>query len=118
MRDHPPINEILARRSNIRVMSTIDLASSIWQVPLAESCRNYTGFLHEGKYYRFRVTPFGLSTSLASLARGLDHVLREDVKKKYYCVRRWYPVLLEKRTRTHHTLNKFIRKFKRGEHDG
>ena len=77
----PPINEILARCSNIKVMSTIDLTNSFWQIPLKENCRNYTGFLYEGKCYRFKVTPFGLSTSLASLARGLDHILTEEVKK-------------------------------------
>ena len=77
----PPINEILARCSNIKVMSTIDLANSFWQIPLKEECRDHTGFLYEGKSYRFKVTPFGLSTSLAGLARGLDHVMTEEVKQ-------------------------------------
>ena len=62
-------------------MSTIDLTNSFWQIPLKENCRNYTGFLYEDRCYRFKVTPFGLSTSLTSLARGLDHVLTEEVKK-------------------------------------
>lgn len=77
----PPINEILARCSGIKIMSTIDLTNSFWQIPLKKECRDYTGFLYEGKCYRFKVTPFGLSTSLASLARGLDHVLTDEVKR-------------------------------------
>lgn len=77
----PPINEILAQCKNMKVMSTIDLTSSFWQIPLKEECRDFTGFLYDGKCYRFTVTPFGLSTSLASLTRGLDTVLNDEVKR-------------------------------------
>ena len=34
-----PINEILARCSEMRYLSTVDLSSSFWQVPLKEECR-------------------------------------------------------------------------------
>ena len=37
--------------------------------------------MHEGRCYRFTVTPFGLSTSSAALTRGLDVALEEEVKK-------------------------------------
>ena len=76
-----PINEILAKCGNIKVMSTIDLRSSFWQIPLHRECRDFTGFLYEGKCYRYTVTPFGLKTSLASLTRGLDRVLSKEVKE-------------------------------------
>ena len=62
-------------------MSSIDLKSSFWQIPLLEECRDFTGFLYKGRCYRYTVTPFGLKTSLASLTRGLDHVLSEEVEK-------------------------------------
>ena len=74
-----PINEILTKYGNIKVMLTIDLQSSFWQIPLHQDCRDYTGFLYEGKCYRYTVTPFGLKTSLASLTRGLDRILSEEV---------------------------------------
>lgn len=45
----PPINEILARCGQMNIMSTIDLKSKFWQIPLQEECRNYTGFLYNGK---------------------------------------------------------------------
>lgn len=77
----PPINEILANCGKMNIMSTIDLTSSFWQIPLEESCRNYTGFLYKGKCFRFTVTPFGLNTSLASLTRGLDAVMTEEAKQ-------------------------------------
>jgi hypothetical protein len=75
-----PINEMLASCSGINIMSTIDLTKSFYQVPLHEQSRKYTGFLYQGKTYQFRVTPFGLKTSLASLTRGLDCVLDTEVK--------------------------------------
>lgn len=77
----PSVNEVLAKCSAMTIMSTIDLRSSFWQIPLKESCRDYTGFMYKGKVYRYQVTPFGLSTSLASLARGLDIALDEEVKQ-------------------------------------
>ena len=76
-----PINDILARCSEMKYLSTVDLTSSFWQVPLKSECRNFTAFMYEGKCYRFTVTPFGLSTSSAALTRGLDMVLEEEVKK-------------------------------------
>lgn len=76
-----PVNEVLSRCGQIRVMSTIDLTSSFWQIPLDPESRNFTGFIYDGKCYRYTVTPFGLKTSLASLTRGLDRALTEQVKQ-------------------------------------
>lgn len=76
-----PVNELLANCGGMKIMSTIDLRHSFWQVPLKKECRDFTGFQYKGKTYRFMVTPFGLKTSLASLTRGLDNVLSDEVKK-------------------------------------
>ncbi|XP_023288921.1 uncharacterized protein LOC111674083 [Orussus abietinus] len=62
--------------TNANVMSTLDLTSSFWQVPLHPDSRKYTAFLHQGRCYEFIVTPFGLKTSTAALVRGLEPVLR------------------------------------------
>lgn len=76
-----PIQELLSNCGGVKFMSTIDLRSSFWQVPLKRESRDFTGFQYKGKTFRFTVTPFGLKTSLASLTRGLDTVLSEKVKK-------------------------------------
>lgn len=76
-----PINELLGSCGKIQVMSSVDLTSSFWQMPLEEASRDYTAFMYKGKCYRYTVTPFGLKTSLASLTRGLDTILSEEVKK-------------------------------------
>ena len=57
-------------------MSSLDLRSSFWQVPLTPESRKYTAFMHRGRCYEFCVTSFGLRTSTASLVRGLESVLK------------------------------------------
>lgn len=69
-----PIAEILASCGGIKIMTSIDLRNSFWQMPLSRDSRCYTGFLYKGKSYQFTVTPFGLKT------RGLDSILTEEVK--------------------------------------
>ena len=69
------------RCGRMKYLSTVDLTSSFWQVPLKECCRDYTAFMYEGKCYRYTVTPFGLSTSSAALTRGLDRALEDPVKE-------------------------------------
>lgn len=56
-------------------MSKFNLVSSFWLVPLHPNCMKCTAFLHEGKCYEFRVTPFKLKTSTAALLRALDLIL-------------------------------------------
>lgn len=57
-------------------ITSLDLTSSFWQVPLCPESRQYTAFSYRGRCYEFTVTPFGLKTSTASLVRGLEPVLR------------------------------------------
>ena len=70
-----PTEVLFQRCGGSKIMSTMDLTSSFWQIPLAEESKKYTAFLHEGKCYEFCVTPFGLKTSTAALVRALDFVL-------------------------------------------
>ena len=70
-----PIEVLFQRRGGSKIMSTMDLASSFWQIPQAEESKKYKAFLHEGRCYEFCVTPFGLKTSTAALVRALDFVL-------------------------------------------
>ena len=70
------IDELLQICDKIQVMSSLDLTSSFWQIPLKEESKQYTAFMHEGKIYEFEVCPFGTKVSTAALVRGLDFVLR------------------------------------------
>ncbi|CAB0039250.1 unnamed protein product [Trichogramma brassicae] len=69
------IDQVLRQCSNIGVMSSLDLHSSFWQVPLEKSSRKYTGFLHQGRTYQFTVVPFGLKVASAALNRAAESVL-------------------------------------------
>lgn len=67
--------ELFQECRSAKYISTLDLRSSFWQVPLKKESRKYTAFMHRGRCYEFKVTPFGLRTSTASLVRGLERVL-------------------------------------------
>lgn len=71
-----PAEMLFQRCRGVKVMSSLDMTSSFWQVPLDPSSRKYTAFQHQGKIYEFRVVPFGLKTSTAAPVRGLDHALQ------------------------------------------
>ena len=44
-----PIQEILARCGSMKYLSTVDLTSSFWQVPLKKCCRDYTCLLYTSR---------------------------------------------------------------------
>ena len=58
-----------------KLLSSLDMNMSFWQIPLHSDSKKYTAFLYKGKCYEYNVTPFGLKTSTAALVRGLDYVL-------------------------------------------
>ena len=73
----PEPAEILFQKCRgMKVMSSLDMTSSFWQVPLEENSKQYTAFQHRGKSYELNVVPFGLKTSTAALVRGLDKALQ------------------------------------------
>ena len=72
----PEPAEVLIRKcKRIKIMSSLDMTSSFWQVPLQAESKKYTAFQHRGKSYEFNVVPFGLKTNTAALVRGLDHLV-------------------------------------------
>lgn len=81
-KDHvlPPSSEqLLEKYDGEPWLSTLDLTSSYWQIPIREQDRKYTGFSYGNYIYQFRVLPFGLSTSVASFIRGLNRILGPEL---------------------------------------
>lgn len=77
-KDHvrpPNPNELFMTFQRGQVLSTLDLTSAYWQIPIRRDHRKYTGFLYGNKVYQFCRLPFGYSTSVASFIRGLTQVL-------------------------------------------
>jgi hypothetical protein len=61
----------------MKYLSTLDLASGFWQVPMDEKDREKTAFISTIGLYEFNVMPFGLSNSPATFQRMMDEVCDE-----------------------------------------
>ena len=72
-----PVEILFQKCKGTKVMSSLDMTSSFWQVPLEKNSMQYTAFQHRGKSYEFNVVPFALKTSTAALVKGLDKAYKE-----------------------------------------
>lgn len=78
------IEGLLARFSDPRFISSVDLKDAYWQIPLEKGSREKTAFTVPGRpLYQFKVMPFGLSNAAQSLSclmhRVIPHELRDRV---------------------------------------
>lgn len=72
----PRTDSILNRLRNARYLSSIDLKSAFWLIPLEESSRPKTAFCVPGLgLMEFKVMPFGLSNSPQTLQRTMEQTL-------------------------------------------
>ena len=77
----PYISAILDRLRDAKYLSSIDIKSAFWTVPLSESSREYTAFTVPGRgLFQFRRMPFGLTNSPATWQRIVDTVLGADLQ--------------------------------------
>lgn len=74
-----PPEEILQKFSGKKFLSTFDLTSAFWQIPISEGSKQFTGFLYQGQSYVFNVIPFGLCVSMAALNRCLNQLLGPEI---------------------------------------
>lgn len=77
----PQITATLDKLRGARYLSTLDLKSGYWQVPLARDSRPITALTVPGKgLMQFRVMPFGLHSAPATFQRLLDQTLGPELK--------------------------------------
>lgn len=77
----PYISAILDKLRNAKYLSSIDIKSAFWTVPLSESSREYTAFTIPGRgLYQFCRMPFGLCNSPPTWERIIDSVLGADLE--------------------------------------
>lgn len=77
----PYMSAILDRLRNAKYLSSIDIKSAYWQVPVSQSSREYTAFTIPGRgLYHFKKMPFGLTNAPATWQRILDRALGADLE--------------------------------------
>lgn len=78
----PYISAILNRLRDAKYLSSMDIKSAYWQVPVKESCTELTACTVPGGrgLYNFKRMPFGLSNAPATWQRLIDTVLGPDLE--------------------------------------
>jgi len=82
----PQITATLDKLRGAKYLTTLDLKSGYWQVPLAQDSRPLTAFTVPRKgLFQFMVMPFGLHSAPATFQRLLDEVLGRGIKAARFC---------------------------------
>lgn len=77
----PMVSTILDRLRGARYLSSLDIKSAYWQIPLEENSKEKTAFTIPGRgLFQFNTMPFGLSNAPATWQRLVDNVLGVDLE--------------------------------------
>jgi RNase H-like domain found in reverse transcriptase/Reverse transcriptase (RNA-dependent DNA polymerase)/Integrase zinc binding domain/Integrase core domain len=77
----PYVTQILDRLRDARFISSVDIKSAYWQVPLEKNSRDKTAFTVPGRgLFQFKCMPMGMHNSPATWQRLIDAVLRPDLE--------------------------------------
>lgn len=81
----PRVTTILDSLRNAKYLSTIDLRSAFWQIPLDESSKEKTAFGLAGKgLYQFKVMPFGLVNASQTQQRLMDRLFPPEFEGQIF----------------------------------
>lgn len=76
----PLVDHILNKLSGAQFLSSIDLKSAFWQIPLEASSCEKTAFVVPGRgLFEFVVMPFGLCNAAQTQQKLMDHILGPDL---------------------------------------
>ncbi|KAG0736417.1 hypothetical protein G6F23_010961 [Rhizopus arrhizus] len=70
------LNEVLDKLHGCKYLSTIDLKSGFWQIPMDPRDAHKTAFIANGALYQFKVLPFGCVTGPNSFSRFMHGVIQ------------------------------------------
>lgn len=78
----PYVSSILDKLRDARYLSTLDIKSAYWQIPIAEESRPLTAFTVPSRgLFQFKRMPFGLSVAPAVFQRLIDRVVGVDLEQ-------------------------------------
>ena len=73
----PRVDDITDKLGAAKFITTLDLTTGYWQVPVATTSRPKTAFITPFGLYQFRTMPFGLKGAPATFQRLMDTLLRD-----------------------------------------
>lgn len=81
----PQVTTILDRLRDARYLSSLDVKSAYWQIPLATDSQEKTAFTVPGRgLYHFKTMPFGLHNAPATWQRFIDNVIGADLEPQVF----------------------------------
>jgi hypothetical protein len=72
----PRVDDYLDQLGQARYLSTLDMASGYWAIPLAPGDAEKTAFTTKQGLFQFEVMPFGLTNAPATFQRYMDTLFR------------------------------------------
>lgn len=81
----PRVDDILNHLKNVKYLTSIDLKSAFWQIPLEASSREKTAFSVPGRgLFEFVRMPFGLCNAPQTLQRLMDRIIGPEFEPKAF----------------------------------
>lgn len=81
----PWVSHTLDKLRDARYLTTLDIRSAYWTIPMAESSRQFTAFTIPNRgLFQFRRMPFGLHGAPGTWQRFLDTTLGVDLEKHVF----------------------------------
>lgn len=80
----PLVSETLDKLKDAKYLSSLDIKSAYWQVPIEEASKPLTAFVCRRGLFQFRRMPFGLHNAPATWQRLIDNVLGADLEPNVF----------------------------------
>ena len=80
----PFVSSILDRLRGAKFISSLDVKSAYWQVPVKADSREFTAFTVPGGLYQFKRMPFGLTNAPATWQRVIDRAIDPSLSESSF----------------------------------